>query len=404
MTPSRIARTLPAVLILAALAACTNPAPPVDTPEPTGRIDVPSGSATAPATIPVPAADTPDPTPAVTNTPYPGSVDEPFPLGEEAGWTSAEGVEIEIEITEAYRGFAARQAVLAHGEPAPAAPNGFEWFYFRASVQYTGPDRGPVELDAGFWRAVSAGTTTTWEDAPLCCLEPGFDFTLIQGETRAGVLVLLVSVADPEPLIGAGREAAIHFAASPDTLTQTKVLFEDDFSSETGGWQDIYRDETGISDYDAGGFRIQVQEPNFDYWANPGLDFADVRIEVEAARIGGPEDNAFGLICRYVDAENFYFFLIASDGYYAIGKYTGGEFHLIGSDLMVPTNAVLGEEAVNRLGAECMGETLRLFVNGEQLAEVTDTDHANGDVGLIAGTFDEPGTDILFDHFGVLGP
>jgi len=38
------------------------------------------------------------------------------------------------------------------------------------------------------------------------------------------------------------------------------------------------------------------------------------------------------------------------------------------------------------------------------LAEAQDTDFASGDAGLLAGTFDTAGTDILFDDFVVSAP
>ncbi|HUF37534.1 MAG TPA: hypothetical protein VMN57_03335 [Anaerolineales bacterium] len=393
-----------AALLLAITTACSAPSPSPGGTEPPGGLTGSPTERSGTAAVPVPSTSTAAPIPVATATPYPGSIHEPFSIGSEAEWISPDGLTLGIKITEAYRGWAARQIVLAGGEPAATTPAGFEWFYFRAELSYSGPDRGPVDLDPGFWSLVSTGTTTTWDDAPVCCLDPSFDFTLAHGETRAGVLALLVPVEEPAPLVGAGGEAGIHFAASYDSLTPTNVLFEDDFSVADSGWQDLFRDGTGVSDYDQGGFRLQVLERNYDYWANPGLEYADVRIEVEAAKIGGPDDNAFGLICRYTDAANFYFFLVASDGYFAIGKYTAGDYDLIGSDLMVPSDVVIGGEATNRLRAECIGETLRLFVNGVQLAEVTDPDHTAGDVGLIASTFDEPGTDILFDHFAVLSP
>ena len=127
-------------------------------------------------------------------------------------------------------------------------------------------------------------------------------------------------------------------------------------------------------------------------------------IVAEATRIGGPEDNNFGLICRYTGEGNFYFFIVSSDGYFGIGKYLDGDQILIGSDLMQRTDLVLPGEQTNHLRAECIGETLRLFINGTLQYEVSDPDHTHGDVGLIAGTFEEPGTDILFDHFAVLQP
>ena len=47
---------------------------------------------------------------------------------------------------------------------------------------------------------------------------------------------------------------------------------------------------------------------------------------------------------------------------------------------------------------------ITLFVNGEQLLQVQDDDLRQGDVGLVAGTVGEPGTDILFDNFSLSEP
>jgi hypothetical protein len=43
-------------------------------------------------------------------------------------------------------------------------------------------------------------------------------------------------------------------------------------------------------------------------------------------------------------------------------------------------------------------------VNGQILADVKDSDLSDGDIGLIASTFDESGVDILFDNFVVTRP
>lgn len=181
-------------------------------------------------------------------------------------------------------------------------------------------------------------------------------------------------------------------------------LFQDDFSDKSCGWEDIFRDEDGISDYDQGGFRLQVQQEQYDYWANPNLNLSDVVIEVDARRLGGPEDNLFGLICRYVDNQNFYFLIVASDGYYVIGKSVNGEYEYLDAEFMEETDAVLGGEATNHIRADCAGTTLRLYANGNLLKEVNDATFTSGDIGLIAGTFDTPGADILFDNIVVRAP
>lgn len=183
----------------------------------------------------------------------------------------------------------------------------------------------------------------------------------------------------------------------------TNVLFQDDFSDPSSGW-DRVSVEDGITDYADGVYRIFVNTINMDVWANPKLNFSDARIEVDATKVGGSDNNDFGVLCRYVDADNFYFFIISSDGYYGIGKLLDGEQKLIGVDAMPPSEVIRQGEATNHLRADCIGSKLSLYVNGEFLAQYEDSDLSAGDVGLIAGTIDAPGTDIHFDNLKVLKP
>jgi hypothetical protein len=182
------------------------------------------------------------------------------------------------------------------------------------------------------------------------------------------------------------------------------VLFQDDFSDPSSGWDRVNQPE-GITDYNNGVYRIFVNTINTDVWANPGLDFSDVRIEVEATKVGGNDNNDFGVICRYQDADNYYFFILSSDGYYGIGKVRDGQQKLIGVEAMPPSEAIVQGNASNRVRADCLGPKLSLYANDEFLAQYEDTDFSSGDVGLIAGTSPEaPGTDIHFDNFQVLKP
>ena len=190
--------------------------------------------------------------------------------------------------------------------------------------------------------------------------------------------------------------------ASP-TQESSNVLFYDDFSDSSSGWDSV-RDADGMTDYDGGAYRIQVLKPDYDFWANPGLSFTDTRIEVDATKQGGPDDNDFGVICRYVDTNNFYFLVISSDGYYGIGKVLDGEHILIDMDNMLPTDHVKQGSVSNAIRADCVGSTLSLYVNGQFVDSKNDSSFTSGDVGLMAGTFNTPGTDIAFDNYNVLKP
>lgn len=181
------------------------------------------------------------------------------------------------------------------------------------------------------------------------------------------------------------------------------ILFKDDFSDPSSGWKRITED-SGQTDYANGVYRVRVNRPNMDVWSNPGLNFTDVQVEVQGTKVGGPDDNDFGIICRSVDTNNFYFFIISSDGYYAIGKVKDGVQQLLSSDAMQPSEAIEQGATPNHIRADCIGSYLALHVNDEKLAEVQDQDFQFGDVGLIAGAFDQPGVEILFDDFLVLKP
>jgi len=196
----------------------------------------------------------------------------------------------------------------------------------------------------------------------------------------------------------------IIFACQPEPIIlQGDILFEDDFSTRENQWTNLVN-EGGVMNYDAEGFRFYVEEPGLNFWATPGLSFGDVGIEVDTLQYAGPVENRIGVICRHRDDDNFYFFVISADGYYAIGKVKAGEQSLLGQDAMRYSSAIKTGVAINHLRAECQGSTLRFYINHAPIALVQDIDFNVGDVGLLAGTFNEGGLDVLFDNFVVVHP
>jgi hypothetical protein len=147
-----------------------------------------------------------------------------------------------------------------------------------------------------------------------------------------------------------------------------------------------------------------VNQADYDFWSVAGQHFQDAVIEVDVRRIDGPEDNDFGVICRYQDAKNFYMFLVSSDGYYGIGKVKNDQHSLIGIEQLQYTELIRPEQVDTRLRADCVGDSLILSVDGEKLLEVRDSDFSSGDVGVLAGAYSTPGVDILFDNFEVRQP
>ena len=180
-------------------------------------------------------------------------------------------------------------------------------------------------------------------------------------------------------------------------------LYYDDFSDPTSGWKRT-SSTYGKMDYDEGTYQIMVTSPNYDLWAVSGQAYRDVQVEVDATRLAGPDGNRFGLICRYRGPQDFYFFIISSDGYYAIGKTRNGLRTLLDQAMMTYSPVIVNGNGPNHLRFDCTGQTLSGYVNDQAIAASKDADFPNGDAGLITGTFDQPGVDVAFDNFVVSKP
>jgi hypothetical protein len=186
-------------------------------------------------------------------------------------------------------------------------------------------------------------------------------------------------------------------------IIKGELVFEDDFSDEDSGW--LILDETEYSaDYVDGGYLVSVYQEEFYFVDAAGSIFSDVILEVDAEFYGGGEDNFYGLVCRYVDIDNFYGFAISTDGYYAILKSFEGEALVIGADDFQESDLIKQGMRENHLRAECVDNRLALYVNGELLIETYDSDIPEGDIGFIVGTVSAETTEILFDNIEIYEP
>jgi len=181
------------------------------------------------------------------------------------------------------------------------------------------------------------------------------------------------------------------------------ILFSDDFSNPSSGWG-VWNQGGAVVEYHNEALRILVNDSQYDFWSVAGRSFSDVQIEVDSVKIAGPNDNDFGIICRYQNKDNFYMLVVSSDGYYGIAKMKDGQYSMIGADRLQYSSAIAQKEAANHLQADCVGSSLRLYANGVKLLDAQDTDFSKGDVGLIAGAYNEKGVEILFDNFTVRKP
>jgi hypothetical protein len=209
----------------------------------------------------------------------------------------------------------------------------------------------------------------------------------------AGITVVILSACQISPLTLQIFE-----------IPSGEVLFQDDFSDPGSGWDEQIDDSNRILDYFDGYYRIQVKGDHQMLWTGPAMQFTDVHLESEMIKVIGSSDDTFGLVCRAEDPNNYYFFVISSDGYYGIGKSIDGVQELINVPGMLPAEQISQGKARNHLRADCIGEKLELFINGQGVAVVNDSQFTRGRVGILAGTLEALDNAVLFDNFSVLNP
>lgn len=192
-------------------------------------------------------------------------------------------------------------------------------------------------------------------------------------------------------------------APTPTETAQETVLFADDFSDPNSGWP---AGQTVLSTfgYQSNAYHILSNGIDSKPWVATERVYGDLRVYVDAQSISADPNGSYGLLCRIQDAQNFYYFVVTDGGAYDIGKYENGEFKTFFPEGWRQSYDILRNGEPNHLRADCIGSTLRLYLNDALLAEATDTDFSSGMVGMTAGSLNDQSYEVLFDNFRITQP
>ena len=182
-------------------------------------------------------------------------------------------------------------------------------------------------------------------------------------------------------------------------------LLEDNFEGSDSNWGIGTNSDSSV-EYSGGALQMQVFTPNYFTWSTPNeTDYENVHIEVTARHNDANSTTAFGVICHeQTITESHYYFVITSDGGYAIAKASLAQtdVFLTNNDQWAQSDAITQNAASYRIGADCGNGTLTLYVDGQKIDSVSDTTYTSGGVGLITWSGNEaPSADVVFDDFVV---
>jgi serine/threonine protein kinase len=179
------------------------------------------------------------------------------------------------------------------------------------------------------------------------------------------------------------------------------ILLQDDFSSEDWG---TLTETDNIIKYDGEALRMQLFKKNWFVWSTPnGETYENVHMEITATNNDGESTTAFGLMCYQQETtSNYYYLAMTPAGEYAIVLAADGvsDVFLTNDDQWASSDLINKNRAFYRVAADCGNGKLTLYVDGKEIASVSDSTYTSGGVGAFTWSGEDVSTaDVTFDDF-----
>jgi len=237
---------------------------------------------------------------------------------------------------------------------------------------------------------------------------------------RTGIILAIVSLALAalacQAVNGGGNtntavppsntDSAPSITDTPEIPTQPStgnVLLSDNFSSAQWG---TGTDSDSSVEYANEALNFNVFTKNYFVWSTPNNEeYQNVHMEVKVLNNGTDSTTGFGLMCNQQASakKSFYYLAMTPAGEYAIAKATAdqSDVFLTNNDAWAPSDLIAKDAASYRVGADCGSNgTLTLYVDGQQIATISDVSYSSGGIAVFTWSGEEATTtNVSFDDF-----
>ena len=181
----------------------------------------------------------------------------------------------------------------------------------------------------------------------------------------------------------------------------SKVLLSDNFSSQQWG---TGTDADSSVEYASDALQMIVFTKNYVVWSTPDdQDYQNVHMEVTVINNDTDSTTAFGLMCHQQVTDSGYYFAITPAGEYAIAISTlaqQSDVFLTNNDEWASSDLITKNASLYRVAADCGNGNLTLYVDGQQIASVSDATYTDGGVAVFAWSGEEVASaNVSFDDF-----
>jgi len=163
-----------------------------------------------------------------------------------------------------------------------------------------------------------------------------------------------------------------------------ELLYRETFSNaEDNDWPTM-ETENQRKWFSGGKYQFEVHENiHSASTCSEAGEYGDLQLDVDAEHISGTDNKSVtGLIFRFVDWENYYEFLVSPAGTFRLRKQVADTWEdIVG---WTSHDAVTQGAGTNHLTVRAQGTSITCLVNGQEVADVTDTSFDSGRIGVCA--------------------
>ncbi|MDQ3006490.1 MAG: SH3 domain-containing protein [Chloroflexota bacterium] len=202
--------------------------------------------------------------------------------------------------------------------------------------------------------------------------------------------------------VSAPTLGSVESTATSQPVTDTNVVYQDDFTNPATGWSEDKFDNYFVGYHEPEYYHIEISAPNYKapIIVEPEKRiFDDGTLELQVFTNSGktaPEgDFRYGLVFRR-SGDQYYAFTISQrtkKWYFLKSSPTGLEVLKEGTE-----GSIHDLDVADVLRVDAQGPNFFFHVNDQLIDEVNDAAYASGEVGFYVESFDSPNTHIHFDN------
>jgi hypothetical protein len=196
------------------------------------------------------------------------------------------------------------------------------------------------------------------------------------------------------------------------SLTPEVTLADTDPKSGLGdpAWRDTLTDSDNWPLYEDGHVRFEIEDDeltmtafNADYWNGWMLTWpviTDFYLEANATSGECAGLDAYGILARVSRTDQGhkgYLFGFSCDGHFSLRTWDGESYTML-TEWTSSTHIISGANQTNRIGIWAEGDRLKLYANGNLLAEVTDSVYEKGMFGVFVGAVETAGFQVTVEE------